>query len=125
MRLRSEEYKKRQSQQQLDRRRKNPDKYREIGRKSEHNRRMRRYGVNAEWYAQQLSIQHNLCDICKDPLVPGRSTHIDHNHSTGLVRGLLCHHCNILIGNAKEDINRLMQAITYLERHTYASPSNS
>ncbi len=102
---------------QNKRRRANPEKYRAMGRKSEHRRRLKRYGVDEDWYKQQLITQKNLCDICLDVLIPGKTTHIDHNHITGKVRGLLCHHCNLLIGNAKEDKFRLMQAINYLEKH--------
>jgi endogenous inhibitor of DNA gyrase (YacG/DUF329 family) len=40
---------------------------------------------------------------------------IDHDHSTGKVRGILCHHCNCAIGMFKDDVQRMKQAITYLE----------
>jgi hypothetical protein len=112
-----------QLEAQRRRRSKNPEKVKAIGRASEHRRRLKRYGVTEPWYADTLKNQKNLCDICLDPLVPGRTTHIDHNHKTGQVRGLLCSHCNFLIGNAKEDKFRLMQAINYLEKHDICGTS--
>jgi len=114
-----------QLEAQRRRRSKDPEKVKEIGRASEHRRRLKRYGVTEQWYTDTLKDQKNLCDICLDPLIPGRTTHIDHNHSTGQVRGLLCSHCNFLIGNAKEDKLRLAQAINYLERYDYAPPHSA
>ena len=53
--------------------------------------------------------------ICKSP--PGhKSLHIDHDHKTGKVRGLLCHGCNTAIGLMKDDVNILTKAIEYLKK---------
>lgn len=106
-----------QLEAQKRRRAKNPEKAREIGRASEHRRRLKRYGVTEQWYSDTLKEQVNLCGICLVKLIPGRTTHIDHNHKTNQVRGLLCSHCNLLLGNAKEDIFVLHQAINYLEKY--------
>ncbi len=43
--------------------------------------------------------------------------HVDHNHKTGKVRGLLCYNCNNGIGRFKEDIETLEKAIEYLKKH--------
>lgn len=57
------------------------------------------------------------CDICG---APGsgrwRRLHIDHDHTTGIVRGLLCHECNTALGLADEDPVRLRALADYLER---------
>jgi|TARA_R100001530_G_scaffold15187_2_gene13567 hypothetical protein len=72
----------------------------------------------AVWFEKQKP----MCKIC------GKTVHkapenskdkqnqavIDHDHKTGKLRGLLCHQCNVGIGNFKDDINRLMNAILYL-----------
>ena len=50
-----------------------------------------------------------ICKVSKDVL------HIDHCHSSGKVRGLLCLKCNAFIGLAKENINTLVSAIEYLK----------
>ena len=56
--------------------------------------------------------QSNKCAICRDDMQP---PYVDHNHSTGTVRKLLCRHCNWLLGQAKENVNILKSAIEYLE----------
>lgn len=83
-------------------------------------RRKDAYGVSKEWVNEKLQSQANKCAVCslefeKDWL--GRSFHIDHNHSTGAVRGLLCNNCNWALGNAKEDLNILKKLILYLEEY--------
>jgi hypothetical protein len=57
--------------------------------------------------------QNNLCAICNNPS-KNKALAIDHNHKTGEVRGLLCHHCNLAIGLFKEDIDVFTSAIKYL-----------
>jgi hypothetical protein len=39
---------------------------------------------------------------------------VDHCHTTGAVRGILCHHCNLLLGHAKDAEDTLLSAVTYL-----------
>lgn len=61
--------------------------------------------------------QRGLCPICERTLnLVGINTHIDHDHATGKVRGLLCFPCNILLGNAKDSVANLERAILYLEK---------
>lgn len=74
------------------------------------------YGVTVEEYEQMLERQNHSCAICK--IVP-KSTNkrglcIDHCHTTGVVRGLLCNNCNSLLGNAKEKASTLIAACAYL-----------
>ena len=66
-----------------------------------------------------LEAQSRQCAICKAPveaLVSGRlvTAHIDHDHATGQVRGLLCHGCNSGLGYFKDDPELLFQAMCYL-----------
>ncbi len=70
-----------------------------------------------------LEAQNNLCAICKevgfDMNKHVRSPlNVDHCHSTGAVRGLLCHNCNRALGLLKDDTNRIKTAIEYLESAT-------
>lgn len=61
-----------------------------------------------------IQEQDGNCAICVDPL-PERF-HIDHNHKTGKVRGLLCSSCNLRL-TIVEDADRLARAIAYLAKH--------
>jgi len=75
-----------------------------------------KYGITLEEYKEMLKSQDNKCAICgefNDKVKYG--FHIDHCHTTGKVRGLLCHHCNTAIGSLKENKQNFLNAIKYLE----------
>jgi len=74
---------------------------------------LRRLGVTREDYDRALAEQKGRCAICESE---PRRLHIDHDHATGKLRGLLCHHCNTALGNLRDDPERLRAAIRYLER---------
>lgn len=70
-----------------------------------------------------LERQGNACAICREPFAisdrrgkSAKDPHVDHDHATGTLRGLLCHHCNVLLGHAKDSTGLLREAILYLER---------
>lgn len=93
----------------------NLDHVREITRRSERKRRYRRYGLTEDEYIKLFSEQNNSCAICKsEEPSNSRGWHVDHNHTTGVVRGILCHHCNLLLGNARDNPQVLEEAIKYL-----------
>jgi hypothetical protein len=77
-----------------------------------------RYGITIEDYEKTLKEQNNQCAICKTTTPGGRGTyfHVDHNHLTGQIRGLLCHHCNIFLGSAQENVGTLKASIEYLNK---------
>lgn len=64
-----------------------------------------------------LAEQSGLCAVCYGPAV-GKSDKlsVDHDHATGRVRGLLCHHCNAALGHLMDDPNLLRKAAIYLEK---------
>jgi len=80
--------------------------------KDSHLRRNR--GVTLEWYEKTLLDQKALCAICCDPLDYSTNTHVDHDHTTGAVRGLLCNGCNIGLGYFQDSPARMAAAIEYL-----------
>lgn len=88
---------------------------------SERSQRFRRYGVTAEWYEQQLASQAGRCANrgCRAPSPGGRHNawHIDHDHLTGQVRGLLCNGCNIAAGHAQDDPDVLKGLSDYIRQH--------
>lgn len=77
---------------------------------------MKRFGVTMEWWRAKVSKQNGVCAICKRP--PGkRRLHVDHDHSSGKLRDLLCVNCNHMLGCVNEDPRILMAAIDYLVTH--------
>lgn len=76
-----------------------------------------RYGLTPEQYQAMETAQGGLCAICKKPPT-GRwkRLHVDHDHTTGKVRGLLCFCCNAMLGQARDDMNVLQSAMAYLQQ---------
>lgn len=95
--------------------RKNPDKRR--AHKAKHTRRanLKKFGLTPDDYAQRLMDQRGCCAICKRP-DPFSLLAVDHDHSTGKVRGLLCRNCNLVLGKMKDNPELLREAAAYLER---------
>ena len=59
--------------------------------------------------------QNNKCAICGIEFSDNNKAFVDHCHKTNRVRGLLCTRCNTLLGMAKDNIEILQKAITYLQ----------
>ena len=72
------------------------------------------YGLSAQEYIDMYESQDGKCAICSKVPSTKRGLHVDHCHETKKVRGLLCHGCNIAIGNLKHDVTLLKSAIKYL-----------
>lgn len=72
------------------------------------------YGIEPEQYKAMHAEQQGKCAICKEEPKTKRGLHVDHDHETGKVRGLLCHGCNVALGSFKEDVTLLNKAIEYL-----------
>lgn len=71
----------------------------------------RQYGMTIEEHKLLLNSQNNECKICNKKL---QRPNVDHCHSSGKVRGILCADCNHLLGNAHDSIDVLKSAIDYL-----------
>lgn len=80
----------------------------------------RTYGITLEEYRNFLNFCGNVCGICGDKCPSGRSLAVDHDHETGIIRGLLCVNCNKGLGNFKDNITLLKTAIIYLESYKEA-----
>ena len=117
-RVYTDEYKRAAADRQRARRKANPDYMRESGRKSERKRKLLRYGLTEDMYKALFQAQGNCCAICKTSS-PGskRDWHVDHCHTTLVVRGILCHHCNLMLGMAKDSKTTLQQGINYLQAY--------
>lgn len=86
--------------------------------------RLKKYGLTPCQYDAMHKAQDGVCAICKQPeLAPTalgdrtRLLAVDHCHSTGKVRGLLCHACNKALGAFRDSPESLRAAAEYIERH--------
>lgn len=77
---------------------------------------LHRYGMDANDYFALLESQGGACAICRKLPKKTRRLCVDHCHSTGHVRGLLCDRCNGALGSFGDSVEVLMTAIRYLER---------
>lgn len=86
---------------------------------------LRRYGLTLETAADMLERQGDGCAVCGSPEPGGKhgTWHVDHDHGccppmqgcADCVRGLLCGNCNLLLGHAHDDADRLRAAANYLD----------
>lgn len=72
-----------------------------------------KYGISREDYFRMLDDQEGVCAICEGNN-EGRYLHVDHDHNTNEIRGLLCRHCNHGLGNFKDNPRFLTKACDYL-----------
>jgi hypothetical protein len=74
----------------------------------------RRYGIGQAEFDRLLAQQNGVCAIC------GRDNpeHVDHDHATGELRGILCFNCNQGLGNFRDSPQAMARAIEYLSRYT-------
>ncbi|MEV0647233.1 endonuclease VII domain-containing protein [Phytomonospora sp. NPDC050363] len=74
----------------------------------------RRYGLTEAQVEEMLAAQFWVCAICK---LEHERYHVDHDHVTGKVRGILCFKCNNALGLFEEDYFRMKAAIEYIGEH--------
>ena len=75
-----------------------------------------RYGITFETYMDMYEKQLGLCSICQRPEESKnvKSLAVDHNHTTGKIRGLLCMRCNTAIGYLRDSLGVVERAMEYL-----------
>ena len=94
---------------------KNPSRRKEIA----YNSKLKaKYGIEFTDYQQMFEKQGGRCAICDGEGGIGNSEvaplFVDHCHSTGKIRGLLCMKCNSGLGHFEDQVNRMKRAINYL-----------
>jgi len=72
-----------------------------------------RYGLTREQYDVMMSEQEGRCAICRKEFIG--PPHVDHDHRTKAVRGLLCKTCNLAVGYLHDDPDLAVQAAIYLK----------
>lgn len=88
----------------------NKDKHKQNDRRW---RLKKHYGLSESEYLDMVTNHNGRCAICnqESPL------NVDHCHTSGNVRGLLCKSCNLGLGSFSDDIERLQAAVEYLKAH--------
>lgn len=92
--------------------------------KDRHKKNMRewrfvtRYGINVEDYERMLTAQDGKCALCYSTPAAKKHLDVDHCHTTGTVRGLLCRRCNMALGLFKDNARVLSAAVRYLKKRT-------
>ena len=82
----------------------------------------RQFGITLAEYSQMVADRSNKCDICgqQETQMRGgkvKALAVDHNHTTGAVRGLLCSDCNTALGKFRDSEDILSSAIAYLRKY--------
>jgi hypothetical protein len=78
----------------------------------------RKFGITQEEYNIIYESQNGCCLICgSHSNTHNKALAVDHNHTTGKIRGLLCAKCNQGLGLFRDDINILTKAIDYLQKN--------
>jgi len=88
-----------------------------------HSANLKRFGLTVDDYINLEKSQNGVCAICKNPEENKNRLSVDHDHSCcpgaitcgKCIRGLLCSNCNTFLGNAKDNIDILKNAIIYLQ----------
>lgn len=72
---------------------------------------MRKYGITEAERDEMIAAQGGVCVICQE----GPAEHVDHDHQTGRVRGVLCFACNAALGQLKDRPDVIRRAAAYVE----------
>jgi len=79
--------------------------------------RRRTYGISEQEQDRLMASQDGKCACCGEELIPGRGTHLDHDHGTEEIRAFVCNFCNSAFGSLKDDPDRALNAAAYLITH--------
>lgn len=94
-----------------------------------HRLKLQKYNMTPEDYTAMLKEQFGGCAICKRHPQEKRRLAVDHCHTTGRVRGLLCAPCNVSLGAFDDDPRRLLEAAKYLLKNqapkNYTAPKTN
>lgn len=84
----------------------------------------RKYGVDATFIYALLKFQNHGCAVCRGSLIPGKHMHVDHDHTTGEVRGLLCRACNQAEGHIRGSLFSPTEFAVALESYLNTPPAS-
>lgn len=85
--------------------------------KAKEARILKEYGLKPEEHEGLFQGQGRACALCRTPYEQRSAMHVDHCHTTGKVRGLLCSKCNQALGLLNDNTTLLRKAMEYLDAH--------
>lgn len=91
-----------------------PESYKRKKEYDTNNYFLKTYGITSKDRDLMVSAQGGKCAICNNKT---KYMHVDHCHTTGTIREILCANCNKGIGHFQEDIEIMKSAIDYLVKH--------
>jgi hypothetical protein len=96
----------------------------EVRERTRDQRLQAKYGISSADYDRMLTRQGGVCAICKQDRRDSRDREmpVDHDHATKAVRGILCDHCNRIIGLFNDDPDTILAAIEYLKTWSKDQP---
>lgn len=76
------------------------------------------YGITMD-EVNSMILNQEICPICNKSFldIERKLLHVDHCHRSGLVRSILCHKCNLLLGACNDNVEILKSAISYVKNH--------
>jgi hypothetical protein len=78
----------------------------------------RKFGITIDQFDEMSAAQDHKCAICLFPALrmPHKVLHVDHCHTTGVVRGLLCNRCNTMLGHMGDNVAGAMKVLQYVSK---------
>lgn len=92
-----------------------PAKWKALDKQYSRTHNLKKYGLTREAFNEKLRQQDGMCTLCERPLTE-TNTAVDHCHTSGKVRDLLCKSCNSYLGWVERP-GWLERTIAYIERH--------
>lgn len=80
---------------------------------------MRAHGITLKQKEEMILNQDNKCLICEIDLrqLNTKKVHVDHDHKTNKIRGILCHYCNTALGFLEEDLEKVYKLAEYVKKY--------
>lgn len=85
--------------------------------------RIRSLSKRKAFLMMRFKLENPCCEICKCDIRDNKLC-LDHDHRTGLYRGLLCHNCNVALGHFQDRIGLLLEAVQYLKQFLNINEAN-
>jgi Recombination endonuclease VII len=109
-------YEKRENEQWIEDEKIRLREYRKLHPEQARNAQLKyNFGITIEDFEKLLEKQDGACAVCKTSFT--KTPHVDHDHSSNKVRGLLCLSCNTALGNMRDSVEILAAAIEYLNKY--------